>query len=206
MPVLTLSEHDFLKILKSHNLNTPTLLRALQQAKKSHGNQKRDSGKSFYEDHALPVGYLVIQHYKYEGTKPNGVVVAAAILHDTLEDDPNFTDEEFVSLFPDEIYEIVKSLTKRGEDNVPGLTEDEIFEVNKKVLAEIARKPFPVQLIKMADRYSNIANLEELKEILPLKYERLIQDTKELFLPIAKKISPYLHQKMRLKLLELDTV
>lgn len=187
-------ESEVLSYLQKNNLFTNLVKKAFEQAKVSHDNQYRLNGKSYFEDHILQVVSSLVE---CTCAKVSEEAVAASLLHDCLEDDPEMNEQMLSSFFPKKVVDMVKALTKSESENSSKLSEDEIVEINKKVVSRIRASSREVQLIKLADRYSNILHIEEIKRSHPLVYNRFLSETKKLFLPFACDVSPFFYQKMK---------
>ena len=175
------------------------LQRALGVAEKAHKGQKRASGEP-YVNHCKAVASILAEMH----VPP--VVVAAGLLHDTVED----TDLDLKDVkreFGKEVFELVQALTKLG--SLPrvsktalgtkvssvdkgGKNEDEAKQWRAELASENLRKTFlamaedpRVVLIKLADRLHNMRTLHYLPEE---KQQRIAQETMDLFAPLANRI------------------
>ncbi len=175
------------------------LQRALDVAEKAHQGQKRASGEP-YVNHCKAVASILAEMH----VPP--AVVAAGLLHDTIED-TGMDPAELRREFGKEITDLVQAVTKLGAlprvSTVPAVEEagasgqqrrDE--EDGKQWRAELAsenlRKTFlamaedpRVVLIKLADRLHNMRTLRYLPEE---KQQRIAQETMDLFAPLASRI------------------
>jgi GTP pyrophosphokinase len=158
------------------------LRRAFDLASQAHANQKRASGEPYIQ-HCLAVAQMLAE------LNLDTATVAAALLHDTLED-TDVTYEGLESEFGDEIAKLVDGVTKLGQiDHLSGLSERNIKEDTK---AESLRKMFlamvddvRVVLIKLADRLHNMRTLNSLPEH---KRKRIARETLEIFAPLANRL------------------
>ena len=128
-------------------------------------------------------------------------MIVGALLHDALEDDPEFTEERCQKEFSDNILRIIKPLTKEKQGTNRTLSQEEIFALNRKHVAAIEHAPENSKLIKLADRYNNLSSVPAIAGTL--KAQRYIRETEELFLPLAEKTSNFFYQKLKSKLEEL---
>lgn len=137
--------------------------RAYNFAKLKHSGQTRDNGED-YLSHPVSVAKLVIKH------KPShnlDILVAGALLHDTLED--TYTSyRELIDNFGIVIASLVMELTTAGF--VPKLEGKEVY-LSKKMqnMSNYALA------IKLADRLDNVS---DLKTTTKEKRERVIFQTK----------------------------
>jgi len=158
------------------------LRRAFDLASQAHANQKRASGEPYIQ-HCLAVAEMLAE------LNLDTATVAAALLHDTLED-TDVTYEGLEAEFGVEIAKLVDGVTKLGQiDHLSGLSERNIKEDTK---AESLRKMFlamvddvRVVLIKLADRLHNMRTLNSLPEH---KRKRIARETIEIFAPLANRL------------------
>ncbi|MEJ2556312.1 MAG: bifunctional (p)ppGpp synthetase/guanosine-3',5'-bis(diphosphate) 3'-pyrophosphohydrolase [Anaerolineae bacterium] len=158
------------------------LRRAFDLASQAHANQKRASGEPYIQ-HCLAVAQMLAELHLDTAT------LAAALMHDTLEDTP-VTHEELEREFGNEIAKLVDGVTKLGQiDQLSGMSERNIREDAK---AESLRKMFlamvddvRVVLIKLADRLHNMRTLSSLPDH---KRKRIARETLEIFAPLANRL------------------
>jgi GTP pyrophosphokinase len=158
------------------------LAQAFHSANQAHANQKRASGEPYIQ-HCLAVAQMLAD------LRLDTATLAAALLHDTLEDTP-VTYEELEAEFGSEIARLVDGVTKLGQiDQLSGMSERNIKEDAK---AESLRKMFlamvddvRVVLIKLADRLHNMRTLSSLPEH---KRRRIARETLEIFAPLANRL------------------
>jgi GTP pyrophosphokinase len=158
------------------------LRRAFGLASRAHAGQKRASGEPYIQ-HCLAVAQMLAE------LRLDTDTLAAALLHDTLEDTP-VTYEQLVAEFGTVIAKLVDGVTKLGQiDQLSGMSERNIQEDAK---AESLRKMFlamvddvRVVLIKLADRLHNMRTLSSLAED---KRARIARETLEIFAPLANRL------------------
>jgi len=119
-------------------------------------------------------------------------MIAAALLHDTIEDsdkDPELTRQELRREFSADIVELVENVTKLDFKN-PHTDRTRLFGMDRYV--ENLRKMFVAFakdvraiIIKFADRIENLRDLEVLP---PAKRLRIAIETLEVYAPIAKRL------------------
>lgn len=182
------SPHTTLKeltlLLKKNNLHTILIKKSLAQAQKSHKDHTRDNGTPYLEEHIYPIiQNLIAAEYKDEK------LIAAAILHDVLEDDLNIIEDYFSKTFTKEVYDIVKQLTKTQNN---AKTQQEKYDNNKMHLDSITN-PKAI-LIKLADRANNLSCH---KENTSPKAKRYIKETQDFYLPRAKRESEYYYKRLK---------
>jgi GTP pyrophosphokinase len=156
--------------------------RAYLMASRAHAHQKRSSGKP-YIDHCLAVTKLLSELHLDSET------LAAALLHDVLED-TKVTNDEIRQVFGDTIARLVDGVTKLTQiEHMDGRSKRAQKE---EVKAESLRKMFlamlddvRVVMIKLADRLHNIRTLGALPEY---KQKRIARETLEIFAPLADRL------------------
>ncbi len=119
------------------------LLRAISFAGERHDGQMRKDGKTPYFAH--PVRVMTIASQVFGVTDPE--VLAAAVLHDTVEDTDTDRDD-IASRFGERVAGIVVHLTKDKR-----LSEAEREE---RYFASLATAPVEVKLCKMSDTIDNL--------------------------------------------------
>jgi GTP pyrophosphokinase len=151
------------------------LNRAYIYAMKAHGTQKRASGDLFF-GHPLEVAAILTD------LKLDDATIAAAVLHDTVEDTAATLDEIKTSFGP-QIGELVDGLTKiRRLDLVSKrAAQGENF---RKLLLAIAAD-VRVLLVKLADRLHNMRTIEFMS---PEQRRRISEETLDIYAPLAGRM------------------
>ena len=180
---------------------------AYQFAEKAHTDQLRASGEP-YITHCVSVAKILAE------LKVPPIVVAAALLHDTVED-TSVTMETLRNKFGPEIAQLVDGVTKltnlprvknseklekpssngdvHQDDDNNTLISEELQRSRRKDLAtETMRKTLMamgddvrVVLIKLADRLHNMRTLSYIPES---KRKRIAKETLEIFAPLANRL------------------
>ena len=158
-----------------------TLIRsAFEIALDAHKDQRRKSGEA-YIFHPLAVAKIVAQEIGLDATS-----IAAALLHDVVEDNPNFTIDDIQQMFGDAVAKIVDGLTK-----ISSLKKD----MNVSMQAENFRKMLltlnddvRVIIIKIADRLHNMQTMESMR---PDKQVKIASETLYIYAPLAHRIGLY---------------
>lgn len=155
----------------------PTLLDdAVLFATRAHHGQRRRYTDMPYIGHCLEVMELV-------GSVPHTeAMLAAAVLHDTLED-THVTEKELLHAFGDEITRMVILLSDLEEGN----------RATRKRLTRIrlAGAPGPVQTIKLADLISNTRTIVQHDKNFAVTYLREIRE----LMPFLTKGDPDLYSR-----------
>jgi len=187
------TKKEVVQLINKYGLSTPLVKKALTQAAKSHSKQMRDSGKPYLEEHI----YSIVKELILNLSKNKYIedLVVVALLHDTLEDDENFTEKICKDKFPSKIFNYLKPLTKKKKENIPTLPERKKYEINKRLNKYIKSAPYVVRIIKLADRFNSLQCIHI--EFGSERFDRYILETEEIFLPLAKRTSKYYYEKMK---------
>ncbi|MGC2592979.1 MAG: bifunctional (p)ppGpp synthetase/guanosine-3',5'-bis(diphosphate) 3'-pyrophosphohydrolase [Xanthobacteraceae bacterium] len=182
-------QYDLIERVKQYNptANEELLNRAYVYAMRAHGEQKRASGDP-YISHPLEVAAILTE------LKLDDATIAAALLHDTIED-TDATRAEIDRLFGHEIGRLVEGLTKLKRLELVS-REAKQAENLRKLLLAIA-DDVRVLLIKLADRLHNMRTLAYQP---PESRRRTADETLEIYAPLAGRMGM---QEMREELEDL---
>ena len=168
--------------------NEDLLNRAYVYAMRAHGEQKRASGDPYFS-HPLQVAAILTD------LKLDDATIAAALLHDTIED-TDATRTEIDRLFGHDIGVLVEGLTKLKKLDLVS-KEAKQAENLRKLLLAIA-DDVRVLLIKLADRLHNMRTLEHR----PPEARRITaEETLDIYAPLAGRMGM---QEMREELEDLS--
>src|SRR6266705_2128720 len=183
-------QYDLIERVKRYNPNTSEALlnRAYVYAMKAHGEQKRASGDPYFS-HPLEVAAILTD------LKLDDATIAAALLHDTIEDTPT-TRAEIDQIFGPDIGHLVEGLTKLKKLDLVS-REAKQAENLRKLLLAIA-DDVRVLLIKLADRLHNMRTLEFVP---PVSRRRIAEETLDIYAPLAGRMGM---QEMREELEDLS--
>jgi GTP pyrophosphokinase len=173
-------EH-LLEKTQANHLNTDVAMvrRAYDFALLAHGDQKRKSGEP-YIAHPLAVAQLLADEFRLEPE-----AIAAALLHDVLEDSPNVKPAQIEELFGMEVLKLVNGVTKLSKlDWKPAQTEAEYL---RKMLFAMSQDP-RVIFIKLADR---VHNMRTLDAVSPESQQRNARETMDIYAPLANRAGLY---------------
>jgi GTP pyrophosphokinase len=147
----------------------------------AHEGQLRDSGDPYIVhpiDAALTVASLNL----------DGAAIAAALLHDVVED-CGVTEDEITRRFGDDVARLVDGVTKLSRLNLLR-PEEPIWDEG--VQADNLRKMFlamaediRVVIIKLADRLHNMRTLDALPAT---KQQRIARETMDIYAPLANRL------------------
>ncbi len=182
-------QYDLIERVKQYNptANEELLNRAYVYAMRAHGEQTRASGDP-YISHPLEVAAILTE------LKLDDATIAAALLHDTIED-TDATRAEIDRLFGHEIGLLVEGLTKLKRLELVS-REAKQAENLRKLLLAIA-DDVRVLLIKLADRLHNMRTLAHKP---PEARRRTADETIEIYAPLAGRMGM---QEMREELEDL---
>jgi RelA/SpoT family (p)ppGpp synthetase len=151
------------------------LNRAYVYAMKAHGNQKRASGEAYF-NHPLEVAAILTE------MKLDSATIAAALLHDTVED-TEATHQEIEEKFGPDIAVLVDGLTKIAKLDL--VTKEAAQAENLRKLLLAMSRDVRVLLVKLADRLHNMRTLDHVK---PEKRVRIAQETMDIYAPLAGRM------------------
>ncbi len=170
-------QYDLIERVRRYNPDTNEALlnRAYVYAMKAHGEQRRASGDPYFS-HPIEVAAILTD------LKLDDATIAAALLHDTIED-TEATRAEIDSLFGPDIGALVEGLTKLKKLDLV-TKEAKQAENLRKLLLAIA-DDVRVLLIKLADRLHNMRTLEYVP---PEARRRAAEETLEIYAPLAGRM------------------
>ena len=141
----------------------------------AHADQKRMSGEP-YITHPLAVAGAVVEW------RMDGAAIAAALLHDVLEDTKT-SKRELADRFGREVADLVDGLSKLDRMEFASYQEAQA-ENFRKMLMAMARD-LRVVLIKLADRQHNLQTMAAMR---PDKRRRIAIETLDIYAPIALRL------------------
>ncbi|MDX2175739.1 MAG: bifunctional (p)ppGpp synthetase/guanosine-3',5'-bis(diphosphate) 3'-pyrophosphohydrolase [Candidatus Sumerlaeia bacterium] len=149
--------------------------RAHEVAAHAHRHQKRSTGEP-YITHPLAVAHLV------GDLNLDGASIAAALLHDVLED-TEVTSRQLGDEFPHDVVRIVDGVTKISRIKFETRTEAQSENLRKLFLA--MAQDIRVVLVKLCDR---LHNMRTLKALGPEKRIEISRETLDIFAPLAGRL------------------
>src|SRR5215469_755829 len=168
------------KLLCQVQANRPTedvslIRKAWEFCVQHHAGQERASGEP-YIIHPLEVAEVLAE------MKLDATAIAAALLHDAVEDTPA-TSQEIEAGFGDQVAHIVEGVTKIDKIQFANREDRQAENVRKMLLAMVT--DVRVVLIKLADRLHNMRTLEHLK---PERQEAIARETMDIYAPLAHRL------------------
>src|ERR1700694_1916152 len=170
-------QYDLIERVRRYNRNTDEglLNRAYVYAMKAHGSQKRASGDPYFS-HPLEVAAILTD------LKLDDATIAAALLHDTIEDTP-VTRAEIDQLFGPDIGMLVDGLTKLKKLELVSRQAAQAENLRKLLLA--IADDVRVLLVKLADR---LHNMRTLSHVPPETRRRTAEETLDIYAPLAGRM------------------
>jgi len=140
-----------------------------------HKDQKRASGEPYFI-HPLEVASILLT------MQLDGTTIAAAFLHDTLED-TSLSRQDLRERFGKEVEALVNGVTKIEAVKSPNKNAAEAETIRKMLFAMV--KDIRVILIKLADRLHNMRTLQ-YKTVQ--RQKAIAQDTLDIYAPLAAQL------------------
>ena len=162
---------------------------AFEFADKAHEGQLRKDNSPFVT-HPLAVAQIVAEELHLDSES-----IAAALLHDTIEDTAA-THEQIAELFSPTIANLVEGVSKLTRVHYTSKAEEQMENLRKMLLA--MSKDIRVILIKISDRLHNMSTMEYQT---PEKQKQKSFETMEIYAPIAHRLGM---QKMKWELEDLS--
>ncbi|MBA3283122.1 MAG: bifunctional (p)ppGpp synthetase/guanosine-3',5'-bis(diphosphate) 3'-pyrophosphohydrolase [Acidimicrobiia bacterium] len=162
---------------RAHHPKTSTAMisQAYELAAAAHVGQTRRSGEA-YIHHPLSVAQIVAD------LGLDGVTIAAALLHDAVED-TGVTLEEVADKFGDEVARIVDGVTKLDRVQFDSKAAQQAASMRKMLVA--MAKDLRVLMIKLADR---LHNMRTLGAMAPDSQIRIARETADVYAPLAHRL------------------
>jgi guanosine-3',5'-bis(diphosphate) 3'-pyrophosphohydrolase len=149
--------------------------RAWERAVAAHAGQRRLSGEE-YVNHPMEVAAILAD------LELDAATLAAALLHDTVEDTP-LTAEAVLQEFGPEVARLVDGVTKLGRISLRSDQQQQAENIRKMMVA--MAEDLRVVLIKLADRLHNMRTLDPLPEV---KRRKISRETLDIYAPLAHRL------------------
>ena len=154
---------------------TALITRAYLRAADAHRGQARSSGEAYIQ-HPLAVARIIAE------LGLDDVTVAAALLHDTVED-TGMTLDEVTLRFGKDVAAIVDGVTKLDRVQFDSREAQQAATMRKMLVA--MAKDLRVLIIKLADRLHNMRTIAALPA---WKQHRIAQETLDIYAPLAHRL------------------
>ncbi len=175
--MVTFEDLKKILIVNYSDSNINIVIKAFHFATEAHRGQKRNTGED-YVYHSIATAYNLAK------MKMDISTITAGLLHDVPED-TDFTFEDIKNNFGNEIYYLVKGVTKLGKLKYRGL---ERYAENLRKMFLAMSKDLRIVIIKLADRLHNMETLEGVREEKRL---RIARETMEIYAPIANRLGMF---------------
>jgi GTP pyrophosphokinase len=152
-----------------------TLERAYLVAERAHRGQSRLSGEPFITHPVAVAALLADLHLDSDA-------LAAALLHDVVEDTPLALDQ-IQAEFGDTVAKLVAGVTKLGRIKLHSQAQVQAENIRKMLIA--MAEDLRVVLIKLADRMHNMRTISALPEE---RQRRIAQETIDIYAPLAHRL------------------
>ena len=151
------------------------ILSAFAAARDLHSGQDRKSGEP-YITHPLAVAHILA------GYGMDAETVAAALLHDTVED-TELTLEAVVDEYGETVAALIDGVTKLDRVRFSNREDQQAATIRKMVMA--MARDVRVLIIKLTDRLHNIRTIHPLREE---QQQRIAAETLEVYAPLAHRL------------------
>jgi len=167
---------ELLKVADHLDLKGQQVVRkAYERASSAHTGQRRLSGED-YVNHPLEVAAILAD------LELDAPTIAAALLHDTVEDTA-LTADEVEREFGPEVARLVDGVTKLGRIALRSDQQQQAENIRKMMVA--MAEDLRVVLIKLADRLHNMRTLDPLPEV---KRRKISRETLDIYAPLAHRL------------------
>jgi len=154
--------------------------KAFDVAVEAHKEQRRKSGEA-YIFHPIAVATIVASEIGLDATS-----IAAALLHDVVEDNENYTIKDIEDLFGETVARIVDGLTKIS--SLKKDTDVSLQAENFRKMLLTLNDDVRVIIIKIADRLHNMQTMDAMR---PDKQVKIASETLYIYAPLAHRIGLY---------------
>jgi len=154
--------------------------KAFDLAVEAHNGQRRRSGEA-YVFHPIAVAKIVSSEIGLDATS-----IAAALIHDVVEDNENYTINDIEQMFGKVVAKIVHGLTKISK--LSKSSDVSLQAENFKKMLLTLNDDIRVIIIKIADRLHNMQTMYSMK---PDKQIKIASETLYIYAPLAHRIGLY---------------
>lgn len=182
-----ITKAELLAVLPPQILRSQQVAGAIAITEDAHNGQLRDDGSTYLEGHIWVLAAQIYQHYE-NGSNLEKLLIAS-LLHDVVEDAPQYSIEFIGDQFGQEMANIITALTKKPEEDT-AQTPAGKFQDTKQYLARLATHGEIAIRIKLEDRIANLRSIVSDNNPNKLaKYQRQVKEAEELYMPLAKDLS-----------------
>ncbi len=142
---------------------TPLIYKALNTAARLHQDQQRKALDQPYIVHPVGVA-MILSRYTDDQN-----IIAAALLHDVLEDVPSYNENDMLRDFGPDIVRTVKEVSEKKDPRHPDNTPGNWKQRKEGYLANLQHDSEAALLVCAADKIHNLISLRESYQILGVK-------------------------------------
>jgi hypothetical protein len=172
-PLAIQLEEELMDKIREKKIDVKIINKAMDTIKRYHAGVKRKSGEPFFT-HPIAVALILLGYCEDQDA------VAAALLHDTVED-TSLSLIQIKSMFGEKVAFIVRKVTNL-EDNLRRVSSEEHENVYRLMNYEDERVVF----VKLADRLHNMRTIEGHSFLA--KQKHIANETLNFFVPLAKSL------------------
>jgi len=177
-PPLAYYQRALARYLDRNARQSALISNALSFSYQHHLGYFRKSGEPYF-NHPMAVAEILIRELKIKDPE----LIAAAFLHDLVEDVPSVTLVDIEADFGKTVAELVDGCTKLSLQKFDRATLSDL--THSKIFVSASRH-LGVLLIKLADRLHNMRTLASLPAA---KRRRIAQETLKIYAPLAAKLN-----------------
>jgi GTP pyrophosphokinase len=173
-----LRQYELVELVKAYDpgIDENLLNKAYVFSLRAHGTQVRESGDPYFS-HPVEVAGILAK------LKLDHITIAAALLHDTVEDTVA-TLEDIERAFGEQVAFLVNGVTKLSRLALQ--SDDAVQAENFRKLVLAMAEDIRVLLIRLADRTHNMQTLHYIKDAH--RRQRIAQETLDIFAPLASRV------------------
>lgn len=138
---------------------TPKIQKAIIRAVVLHDGQKRKGDGLPYIIHPYSVVFILANYIDNEN------IIAAGLLHDTLEDVSDYREEDLKKEFGEKVLKIVKEVSEEKTADYSREKKKATWQMRKeKYLSHLKKSSFEAMMVCAADKIDNLQSMMEAHE------------------------------------------
>lgn len=154
---------------------------AYDDAESGHKGTRRDDGQTEYFEHIRAVSLIILEYLRVKDYE----IVVAALLHDIVEDCPDWSIERVRLKYGDRVALLLQYLTKPFKEYPDKVERERVYH------SRFQFAPREFFLIKLSDRFHNLFTLWACPKEKQL---RKVAETRLYYLPYAERELILLHE------------
>lgn len=158
------------------------IYKSYETAKRAFDGKYRESGERYFE-HLRGVAVILMVYLRCRDAN----MIAAALLHDIIEDIEGWDQQKILIEFNVEVSQIVWYVTMEDLEVYSGDEEARNIEYHKKLYSA----PRKAIVLKLCDRLHNVLTLWATDEEKQL---RKVRETQDFYLPLAEREMVFIHE------------